>query len=66
MNLTFKLINENQKNTIILIVIIYELNKKKLFAKKKLNEKSTANENFEKNSFNEKLNKKSLNENFIF
>ena len=33
-DLIFKFINENQKNIVTLTIIIYELNEKKLYAKK--------------------------------
>lgn len=56
------LINENRKFVILLTIIIYELNEKKFYAKKKLNKKFFAQKNFNKNQFNEK---KSLNENLI-
>ena len=63
-DLAFMFMNESQKNAVTLTVMIYELSEKKLFAKKKLNEESTANEDLEENSLNEKSEKESLNENF--
>ena len=50
--------NKNKKNIVTLIVILYNLNKKKLFAKKKLNKKSNAKKKFEKNTLDEKSKKK--------
>ena len=57
--------NENEKNTIELIVMLYELNEENFFANKKSIEKSLVEENFENSHFNEKSIEKSLKKNFI-
>ena len=61
--LVFKLMNENRKNTATLAIMIYELSEKRFYAKKKLNEKSFAKKNLENDAFNEKSKEKSLNDN---
>ena len=64
--LTFMLMNENEKNVVTLIVMIYELNEEKSFANEKLIEKSFVKNIFENFSFNEKLFEKSSKKNITF
>ena len=51
--IVFKLMNDNRKKVIELIIMLYELSKKRLYANKKLIEKLFAKSNFE-NSINKK------------
>ena len=62
--IVFKLMNDNQKKVIELIVILYELSEKKFYANEKLIEKSFAKSNFE-NSIKKKLIEKLFIDNFI-
>ena len=57
--------NESEKNTIELIVMLYELSEKGFFANEKSIEKSFVEENFENSHFNEKSIEESLKKNFI-
>ena len=51
-NITSKLINKNQKKITILTFIIYDFNEKKLYARKKIENKILINENSDKISSN--------------
>ena len=57
--------NENEKNTIELIVMLYELSEKNFFANEKSIEKSLVEKNFENSHFNEKSIEESLKKNLI-
>ena len=64
-NLASLLMNENQEKIIILTIMLYELNEKRLFANEKSNEKSFAKNDFEKKSKIEKLKEKSTIDSFM-
>ena len=63
-NFAFLLMNENQKNVIILAIMLYELSEKKFFADEKSDEKSSAKRVFEKKSTVEKSKEKSAIDSF--
>ena len=62
--IVLKFMNDNRKKIIELIVMLYELSEKKIYANEKLIEKSFAKSIFE-NSINEKLIEKSFIDNLI-
>ena len=64
-NFASLLMNENQKNIIILAIMLYELNEKKFCANEKSNEKSFTKRVFEKKSTIEKSKKKSTIDSFM-